>query len=137
MNYRLKFLPSALKEWRGLDKSIQAQPKKKLAERLEMPHVPSSKIRGYDLVYKIKLSNRPKIIFRFQPPGGGRQNPVRHNGSDHLAEVISGQLLRASGNRLVYEVNDEEITVLVIAVGKRDRSGVSRRWKVDWSNAGC
>ncbi|MFH4487278.1 type II toxin-antitoxin system RelE/ParE family toxin, partial [Vibrio metschnikovii] len=29
--------------------------KKKLKERLENPHVPSSKLRGYDSVYKIKL----------------------------------------------------------------------------------
>lgn len=28
--------------------------------------------------------------------------------------------LRSSGYRLVYEVNDDEITVIVIAVGKRD-----------------
>lgn len=91
MNYKLKFLPSALKEWHKLDQSIQVQLKKKLTERLEMPHVLSSKLRGYDSVYKIKL--------------------------------------RASGYRLVYEVNDEEITVLVIVVGKRDRSWVYKKAK--------
>ena len=32
--------------------------------------------------------------------------------------------LRQSGYRLVYQVNNEVITVTVIAVGKRDRSGV-------------
>ena len=32
--------------------------------------------------------------------------------------------LRASGYRLVYEVRDAEIVVLVIAVGKRDREQV-------------
>jgi len=30
--------------------------------------------------------------------------------------------LRASGYRLVYEVNENEITVMVIAVGKRDKN---------------
>jgi len=55
MSYRLKFLPSALKEWRKLDASIQSQLKKKLAERLESPHVPSSRLRGYKDYYKIKL----------------------------------------------------------------------------------
>ena len=91
MNYKLKFLPSALKEWHKLDQSIQVQLKKKLTERLEMPYVLSSKLRGYDSVYKIKL--------------------------------------RASGYHLVYEVNDEEITVLVIVVGKRDRSWVYKKAK--------
>ncbi|WGL99818.1 type II toxin-antitoxin system RelE/ParE family toxin (plasmid) [Arsenophonus sp. aPb] len=32
--------------------------------------------------------------------------------------------LRSSGYRLVYEVDDEKITVYVIAVGKRERSEV-------------
>jgi mRNA interferase RelE/StbE len=32
--------------------------------------------------------------------------------------------LRSSGYRLVYEVIDGELVVLVIAVGKRDRSGI-------------
>lgn len=32
--------------------------------------------------------------------------------------------LRSSGYRLVYEVNDSEVTVLVIAVGKREKGKV-------------
>ncbi len=35
--------------------------------------------------------------------------------------------LRASGYRLVYEVSDEEITVYVVAVGKRERGEVYAR----------
>ena len=53
--YRLKFLPAAQKEWRKLAPPIQAQFKKKLKERLENPHVPASRLRGYEAVYKIKL----------------------------------------------------------------------------------
>ena len=34
--------------------------------------------------------------------------------------------LRAAGYRLVYEVRDQEVLVLVIAVGKRDRNAVYR-----------
>ncbi len=83
MSYRLKFLPSALKEWKKLDGSIQAQLKKKLAERLLSPHVPASALSGFENHYKIKL--------------------------------------RASGYRLVYEVVENELVVLVIAVGKRDK----------------
>ncbi len=58
MNYRLKFLPTALKEWRKLDNSIQVQFKKKLAERLQQPHVISAKLSGFKNYYKIKLHAR-------------------------------------------------------------------------------
>lgn len=83
MSYKLKFVPSALKEWKKLAPPIQKQFKKKLSERLEAPRVPSSQLRGMKDAYKIKL--------------------------------------RSVGYRLVYEVNDEEVVVYVIAVGKRER----------------
>jgi len=35
--------------------------------------------------------------------------------------------LRASGYRLVYKVLDEEITVLVVAIGKRNQSSVYKK----------
>jgi len=89
MNYKLKFLPSALKEWKKIDNSIQAKLKKKLKERLDSPHVSSCKLSGFKNHYKIKL--------------------------------------RASGYRLVYEVIDEEIYILVIAIGKRDKSLVYKK----------
>lgn len=88
-SYNLKFLPSALKEWEKLDRSIQLKFKNKLAERLNNPHVPASQLYGFQNHYKIKL--------------------------------------RASGYRLVYEVQDEEICVLVIAIGKRDKFGVYKK----------
>ena len=89
MNYNLKFLPTALKEWKKLDYTIQMQLKKKLKERLKSPHVRSSQLRGYENHYKIKL--------------------------------------RASGYRLVYEIIDEEICVLVIAIGKRNKNKVYKQ----------
>jgi mRNA interferase RelE/StbE len=55
MNFKLKFLPSALKEWKKLDSSIQSQFKKKLAERLIKPYITSSKLSGFENHYKIKL----------------------------------------------------------------------------------
>lgn len=91
MSYSLAFLPSALKEWRKLDAPIREQFKKKLAERLENPHVPGDRLRGHSIHYKIKL--------------------------------------RASGYRLVYEVEDEILRVLVIAVGRRDKGKVYRSKK--------
>jgi mRNA interferase RelE/StbE len=55
MTYKLKFLPVAKKEWDKLAEPLKAQFKKKLAQRLESPHVPSAKLSGYESVYKIKL----------------------------------------------------------------------------------
>ena len=86
MTYRLKFLPTALKEWNKLAPTIKNQFKKKLAERIKNPHVPSARLSSYNNVYKIKL--------------------------------------RGVGYRLVYEVNDQEITVYVIAVGRRSKDTV-------------
>jgi len=83
MTYKVKFLPSAMKEWKKLAPPIQKQFKKKLTERTKTPHNPASQLRGFQNVYKIKL--------------------------------------RSVGYRLVYEVNDDEIVIFVIAVGKRDR----------------
>ena len=53
--YKLKFLPTALKEWKKLDPSIQNQLKKKLKERLSNPHVSASQLYGFENHYKIKL----------------------------------------------------------------------------------
>lgn len=55
MTYDLTFREEAKKEWDGLGHVIRAQFKKKLAERLENPHVPAAKIHGSANRYKIKL----------------------------------------------------------------------------------
>ncbi len=86
MTYKLDFKKSALKEWQKLGSTIREQLKKKLAERLENPHVPAAKLSGADNLYKIKL--------------------------------------RKSGYRLVYQVEDNIITVVVLSVGKRERNEV-------------
>jgi len=91
MTYKVKFLPSAMKEWKKLAPPIQKQFKKKLTERAETPHNPASQLRGFQNVYKIKL--------------------------------------RSAGYRLVYEVNDDEIVIFVVAVGKRDRGLVYAKAK--------
>jgi mRNA interferase RelE/StbE len=86
-SYELEFDEDALKEWHKLDGSIQAQFKKQLAKRLQVPHVPSAKLHG-DLqnTYKIKL--------------------------------------RDAGYRLVYEVIDLRLVVVVVALGRRDHDEV-------------
>lgn len=86
MSYNLKFLPSALKEWKKLDNSIKSQFKKKLNEVLEKPHIPASQLHGFENHYKIKL--------------------------------------RSSGFRLVYEVIDSELVIIVIVIGKREKGKV-------------
>jgi mRNA interferase RelE/StbE len=55
MRYRIKFLPSALKEWKKLAPPIQKQFKKKLNERILNPRVQASQLRGFKNMYKIKL----------------------------------------------------------------------------------
>lgn len=86
MSYELAFLEQALKEWRKLDGVTREQFKKKLAQRLENPRVPSARLLGAKERYKFKL--------------------------------------RSAGCRLVYEIRDAEVLVLVAAVGRRDRSAV-------------
>jgi len=86
MSFELGFLEDALKEWRKLDNGIKSQFKKKLAERLENPRVPSVKLAGHPDRYKIRL--------------------------------------RSLGYRLVYEVRDSQLIVIVVAVGKRERNAV-------------
>lgn len=86
MTYKLEFKESALKEWKKLGHTVREQLKKKLAERLENPHVPSAALSGAKNAYKIKLSQ--------------------------------------AGYRLVYAVQDQTITVTVIAIGKRNRNEI-------------
>lgn len=91
MTYKLKFLPSAKREWDKLDNSIKSQFKGKLKKCLENLHIPANKLRGFDCAYKIKL--------------------------------------RSAGYRLVYEVDDQEIIVFVIALGKRENNAVYHKAK--------
>lgn len=55
MSYSLAFVESALKEWRKLAPPIRDQFKKKIAERLERPRVPSARLHNLPDCYKIKL----------------------------------------------------------------------------------
>ena len=86
MSFELGFVDEALAEWRKLDGSIREQFKRKLAERLANPRVPSAKLSGHPDRYKVKL--------------------------------------RSIGYRLVYEVRDQQLLVVVIAIGKRERNAV-------------
>ncbi|MEZ4720311.1 MAG: type II toxin-antitoxin system RelE/ParE family toxin [Flavobacteriales bacterium] len=86
MTYKLKFLPSAKKEWDKLDNSIKKQFKNKLEKCLEDPCIEANRLTGFECAYKINL--------------------------------------RSVGYRLVYEVDNQEIIIFVIAVGKRENNKV-------------
>lgn len=65
MRYSLRFHEVALAEWRKLDGSIREQLKKKLAERLVEPRVPSAALSGMPDCYKIKLRQAGyRLIYR-------------------------------------------------------------------------
>jgi len=83
--YSIEFHVEALKEWKRLDHSIQAQFKKQLEKRVSNPRVPSAKLHaGLDNFYKIKLCS--------------------------------------IGYRLVYEIIEQRLVIIVIAIGRRDHN---------------
>ena len=55
MTYKLRFHELALAEWRKLDGSVREPLKKKIAERLQCPRVPSAALSSMADCYKIKL----------------------------------------------------------------------------------
>ena len=67
MSYKLRFHKLALKEWRKLDSTIREEFKKKLAERLENPRVPSAALSGMSDCYKIKLKHIGyRLVYRVE-----------------------------------------------------------------------
>lgn len=65
MSYKLRFHQAALAEWQKLDGSIREPLKKKLAERLQQPHVPAAALAGMPGCYKIKLrSIGYRLVYR-------------------------------------------------------------------------
>jgi len=67
MIYKLRFHVLALTEWQQLDGSIRNPLKKKLAERLENPRVPSAALSGMVDCYKIKLKGMGyRLVYRVE-----------------------------------------------------------------------
>lgn len=65
MSYRLRFHELALAEWHKLDGNVREPLKKKLAERLENPRVPSAALSGMPNCYKIKLRSLGyRLVYR-------------------------------------------------------------------------
>ena len=56
-----------LKEWKKLGATLQEQFKKKLAERLEQPRIPSAALSGMPDCYKIKLKAAGyRLVYRVE-----------------------------------------------------------------------
>ena len=65
MSFKLRFHALALAEWKRLDESVRKPLKKKLAERLENPRVPSAALSVLKECYKIKLKSAGyRIVYR-------------------------------------------------------------------------
>jgi len=66
MNYKLKFMPKALKDFQKLDGSIKNEFKKHLKKRLKNPEIEKHRLHGdYKGHYKIKLkSGAYRLIYR-------------------------------------------------------------------------
>jgi mRNA interferase RelE/StbE len=67
MPYKLRFHALALAEWQKLDPSVREPLKKKLAERLEEPRIPSAALAGMPDCYKIKLQRLGyRLVYRVE-----------------------------------------------------------------------
>ena len=65
MSYKLRFHELALDEWRKIDGSVRESLKKKLAERLKSPRIPSAALSGMSNCYKIKMRNTGyRLVYR-------------------------------------------------------------------------
>jgi mRNA interferase RelE/StbE len=98
MIYELAFHPEALKEWVKLDPSVRSAPADVTAAGVQ------------------KETRRTPAQIHPRVPAAqlsGRSNRYKIK-------------LRTVGYRLVYEVRDAELLILVVAVGKRDRNAVYR-----------
>ncbi|QRK86718.1 type II toxin-antitoxin system RelE/ParE family toxin [Pseudomonas granadensis] len=65
MTYELEFSEKAWKEWMKLGAVMKEQFKKKLAERLLNPHIPSARLKDLGNAYKIKLQSAGyRLVYR-------------------------------------------------------------------------
>jgi mRNA interferase RelE/StbE len=67
MTYKLKFLPTAYKEWNKLGSTVREQFKRKLKERISDPEVPGDRLTGQKNYYKIKLrSSGYRLVYKVE-----------------------------------------------------------------------
>jgi mRNA interferase RelE/StbE len=92
MIYELAFDPCALKEWKKLGVTVQAQFKKKLAEVLVQPRVEKARLHGLPDCYKIKLRAsgyrliyqvRDNVVTVFVVAIGKREKEAAYHSANH------------------------------------------------------
>ena len=81
----------------------------------ELVFHPNALSEGNKLDKPIREQLKKKLGGRLENP---RVESARISGGSHLYKIK----LRASGFRLVYQAQDQAITVLVLSVGKRERN---------------
>jgi mRNA interferase RelE/StbE len=82
--------------------------------------LPSAKKEWDKLDHSIRTQFKKKLEERLESP---RVPSAQLHGHKDLFKIK----LRSSGYRLAYEVIDDEILIMVIAVGKRDKGDVYRK----------
>ncbi len=93
----------------------------------ELEFVPLALKEWKKLGASLKKQFKNKLSERIQNPHVPKD---RLSGGMNLYKIK----LRASGYRLVYEVDDSKITILVLSVGKRERSEVYKNALERYSN---
>ena len=86
----------------------------------ELNFTPSALKEWKKLGSTLKEQFKKKLDERIHNP---RVSKDRLSGDTNLYKIK----LRSAGYRLVYEVNDHIITILVLSVGKRERSEVIKK----------
>ena len=100
-NYRLKFVPSALAEWKTLDGSVKETFRKLIKKRLENPYVPGSELHGaLNGCYKIKLRKLGfRLVYMIEDAAlivmvlavdRRQDNVVYQSAVERLSDLISG-----------------------------------------------
>lgn len=75
-----------------------------------------------------ELAFHPEALREWHRLDAAIRDQFRRKLAERLIEPrIPASRLRAAGFRLVYEVREQQLLVLVVAVGKRDRNAVYRQ----------
>ena len=83
----------------------------------ELEFLPSALKEWHKLGSTVKIQFKKKLTERLQ-------SPVVASDALHRLDNHYKIKLRSSGYRLVYRVDQEKITIIVVAIGKRERSAV-------------
>jgi len=93
-----------------------------------MPAWQTAKSRYGSASMSYELAFHPEALREWRTLSAGIREQFKKKLAERLIEPrIPASKLRVAGFRLVYEVRDCEVLVLVVAVGKRERNAVYRQ----------